>query len=217
LSIVERINSALRRVPPWTLYVAGAAYIVWLFWLGATGGLGAEPINALQRELGQTGFKLLVIALAVTPLRRFAGLNLIRFRRALGLTVFMYISVHLMVWLVLDLQSFARVWADILKRPYITIGMVGFAMMIPLAITSNNLMVRKLGKSWRQLHMLTYVVVLLGGVHFVMVRKGFQMEPLVYLAIALALLATRVKWRKQVGRPVRPKEVAAPSAPVNNG
>jgi methionine sulfoxide reductase heme-binding subunit len=217
LSIVERINSALRRVPPWTLYVAGAAYIVWLFWLGATGGLGAEPINALQRELGQTGFKLLVIALAVTPLRRFAGLNLIRFRRALGLTVFMYISVHLMVWLVLDLQSFARVWADILKRPYITIGMVGFAMMIPLAITSNNLMVRKLGKSWRQLHMLTYVVVLLGGVHFVMVRKGFQMEPLVYLAIALALLATRVKWRKQVGRPVRQKEVAAPSAPVNNG
>ena len=179
--------------------MAGAAYIVWLFWLGATGGLGAEPINALQRELGQTGFKLLVVTLAVTPLRRFSGLNLIRFRRALGLTVFMYISVHLTVWLVLDLQSFARIWADILKRPYITIGMVGFALMTPLAITSNNLMVRRLGNRWRQLHRLTYLVVVLGAVHFVMVRKGFQIEPLIYLAVALALLVMRVKWRRQQG------------------
>lgn len=217
MSIVERINSALRWVPPWTLYVFGFAYIVWLFWLGATGGLGAEPINALQRELGQSGFILLVVVLAITPLRRFGGLNLIRFRRALGLTVFMYISVHLLVWLVLDLQSFARIWTDILKRPYITIGMVGFALMIPLAVTSNNLSVRKLGKSWRQLHRLTYLVVVLGGVHFVMVRKGFQIEPLVYLAVALALLATRVNWRKQDGPSARLKEAAAPGATVKNG
>jgi len=206
--IIERTNSILRRLPPWIIYLIGAAHIVWLFWLGATGGLGAEPINALQRELGQTGFKILVAVLAVTPLRRFAGLNLIRFRRALGLTVFMYISVHLTVWLVLDLQSFARVWADIVKRPYITIGMVGFALMIPLAITSNNRMVRRLGQRWRQVHWLTYIVALLGAVHFVMVRKGFQYEPLIYLALAVALLAMRVKWRRQQSKPAPRRDTA---------
>jgi len=171
LKIIEQTNAILRRCPPWIIYLIGVAHIVWLFWLGATGGLGAEPINALQRELGQTGFMLLVAVLSITPLRRFLGLNLIRFRRALGLTVFLYITVHLTVWLVLDLQSFARVWADILKRPYITIGMVGFVLMIPLALTSNNTMVRRLGQRWRQVHWLTYVVAVLGGVHFVMVRN----------------------------------------------
>jgi len=186
------VNKGLRRIPPWIIYVMGVAYIVWLVWLGATGGLGVEPINALERELGQTGLKILVVGLAITPLRRFFGLNLIRFRRALGLTAFMFISVHLTVWLVLDLQSFGRVWADILKRPYITVGMVAFALMIPLAITSNNLSVRKLGLSWRRLHKLTYVLIVLGAVHFVMVRKGFQIEPLIYLGVAVVLLALRI-------------------------
>jgi methionine sulfoxide reductase heme-binding subunit len=190
--IAGRINTFVRRVPTWSIYVLGAANIVWLFWLGATGGLGVEPINALERELGQAAIKLLVIGLAITPLRRFAGVNLLRFRRAIGVTAFAYIVVHLSVWLVLDLQSFARIWSDILKRPYITIGMVAFTLMIPLAVTSNNLSVRKLGIVWRRLHKLTYIIVVLGGIHFVMVRKGIQLEPLMYLLAVLGLLGLRV-------------------------
>jgi len=193
--IAERINTGARRVPTWGIYVLGAAYVVWLFWLGTTGGLGVEPINALERVLGETGLKLLLVGLAITPLRRFAGINLLRFRRAIGVTAFAYIVVHLTVWLVLDLQSFARIWSDILKRPYITIGMVAFTLMIPLAVTSNNLSLRKLGPLWRKLHKLTYIIVVLGGIHFVMVRKGIQLEPLFYLAVILLLLAMRIKWR----------------------
>jgi methionine sulfoxide reductase heme-binding subunit len=206
--VADTINTAMRRVPTWAVYLLGQVYIVWLFWLGATGGLGVEPINALERELGQTGLKLLVIGLAITPLRRFTGINLIRFRRAVGVTTFAYIVVHLSVWLVLDLQSFARIWSDILKRPYITIGMVAFTLMIPLAVTSNNLSLRKLGMAWRKLHKLTYIIVVLGGIHFVMVRKGIQLEPLFYLAAIVVLLAMRIKWRKPQGRLVRQRDTA---------
>jgi len=193
--ISDKINQAVRRVPPWTIYILGAGHIVWLIWLGATGGLGVEPISALERVLGETGLKLLIVGLAITPLRRYAGINLIRLRRAIGLTAFLYIAVHLTVWLVLDVQSFARLWSDILKRPYITIGMLGFVLMIPLAVTSNNWFVRKLGPVWRRLHKLTYVAAVLGALHFVMLAKGFQIEPLVFLALVTGLLAVRFQKR----------------------
>lgn len=195
--IAASINTALRRVPPWAIYFLGVGHILWLVWLGATGGLGVEPIKALEHALGETGLKLLLVGLAITPLRRFAGINLIRFRRAVGLTVFMYIATHLTVWLVLDLQSFDRIWSDILKRPYITIGMMGFVLMIPLALTSNNWSVRKLGPVWRRLHKLVYLVAVLGALHFVMLVKGFQIEPLIYLAIVLALLVLRIPKRSR--------------------
>jgi len=200
MAIVEIINRAARRVPPWLAYVIGLAHILWLVWLGITGGLGVEPISALEHALGETGLKLVLAGLAITPLRRFTGINLIRFRRAIGLTAFLYISAHLAVWLVLDLQSFARVWSDIIKRPYITIGMLGFVLLIPLAVTSNDWFVRKLGPVWRRLHRLVYVVAVLGALHFIMLVKGFQFEPLIYLALVLILLATRIKWRKPAGR-----------------
>lgn len=191
--VSDGLNSALRRVPPWAIYVLGVAHIAWLFWLGATGGLGVEPISALEHALGLTGLKLLLAGLAITPLRRFAGINLIRLRRAIGLTAFLYITVHLAVWLVLDLQSIDRIWSDILKRPYITIGMTGFVLMIPLALTSNNWSVRKLATLWRRLHRLVYVVAVLGALHFVMLVKGFQIEPLLYLAGVVCLLALRLR------------------------
>jgi len=197
--IVDRLNTAQRRIPAWTIYGLGLAHIVWLFWLGLSGGLGVEPISALEHMLGETGLKLLLVGLAITPLRRFAGINLIRFRRAVGLTAFVYITVHLLVWLFLDVQMLGEIWMAIVKRPYITIGMVGFLLMIPLAVTSNNLSLRKLGPGWRRLHRLTYIVVLLGALHFVMLAKGFQIEPLAYLVAALGLLATRPKWRGRSG------------------
>lgn len=191
--IADRINAATRRVPSWTLYILSPLPALWWLWQGLTGGLGVEPIKALEHALGEFALQLLVVGLCITPLRRFAGVNLLRFRRAVGLIAFFYVLLHLLVWLVLDVQIPAQIWADIVKRPYITVGMAGFALLIPLALTSNNLSVRRLGGfRWRQLHRLTYAAVLLGALHFVMLAKGFQIEPLAYLIAVLGLLALRL-------------------------
>lgn len=201
--LTERVNTAARRIPIWLVYIVGLLPAPWFLYLGLTGGLGAEPIKALEHELGLLALQLLIAGLAVTPLRRFAGINLLRFRRAVGILAFTYVALHLLVWLVLDVQVLSRVWADILKRPYITIGMIAFVLMLPLALTSNNWAVRRLGPLWRQLHKLTYIVVLLGGVHFVMLRKGFQIEPLAYLAAIMILLALRLPISQHLRRQSR--------------
>lgn len=189
----DRINAWARRIPTWVIYLAGALPAPWLFYLGATGGLGVEPVKALEHEYGELALQLLIAGLCVTPLRRQFGINLVKFRRALGLLAFSYVTMHLLVWAVLDVQALDRVWADIVKRPYITIGMSAFVLMVPLAATSNNWSVRRLGPRWRQLHRLTYAVVLLGAVHFIWLRKGWQVEPLVYLVVIVALLALRMR------------------------
>ena len=195
--MVGMLNTRLRQVPAWLIYAGGLAYAGWLFWLGLTGGLGAEPIQALERAYGRAALYLLVAGLAVTPLRTWAGINLLKFRRAIGVTCFFFVLAHLMVWAVLDVQALSRVWADIVKRPYITVVMAGFALLLPLAITSNNWSVRKLGAAgWRKLHKLTYGAAVLGAVHYVMLVKGFQIRPLIFLAIVLGLLALRAKWRR---------------------
>ncbi|MEP1201944.1 protein-methionine-sulfoxide reductase heme-binding subunit MsrQ [Tateyamaria sp.] len=190
--LIDGINSAARKVPTWAVYIVYLIPVPVLLYQGMTGGLGREPINALERELGEIALQLLVIGLCISPLRKFAGVNLIKFRRAIGLLAFTYVVLHLLVWAVLDIQSLERVWADIIKRPYITIGMAAFVMMIPLAVTSNNRSVRALGAVWRKLHLLTYPVAILAAVHFIWLSKGFQLEPLVYLTVILGLLALRV-------------------------
>ncbi|WP_306152529.1 protein-methionine-sulfoxide reductase heme-binding subunit MsrQ [Roseovarius sp. MMSF_3281] len=199
--LVDRFNTLVRRIPTAAIYILCAVPAPWLFYLGVTGGLGAEPIKALERELGEIALQLVVAGLAITPLRRYVGLNLLKFRRALGLMAFAYVALHLAVWLILDVQIVAQIWADIIKRPYVTIGMVAFLLMIPLAATSNNYSVRKLGRKWRQLHKLTYVVAILGAIHFIWLSKGFQLEPLIYLSVILGLLMLRI-------RPQRRKQAA---------
>lgn len=199
--IADRLNRLARKVPAAVLYVLGLVQALWLFYLGATGGLGVEPIKALEHELGEIALQLIIAGLCISPLLRFAGINLLKFRRALGLMAFFFVTLHLLVWLVLDVQIPALIWADILKRPYITVGMLAFALMIPLAMTSNGWSVRRLGARWRKLHRLTYAVAVLGGIHFLWLVKGFQMEPILYLAAIVLLLALRV-------RPVRRKQAA---------
>ena len=142
---VQRFNRALSRVPAWPLYILSLVAPIWLLWQGQTGGLGPEPIKALEHELGELALKLLILVLAITPLRNATGINLVKFRRALGLIAFFYVALHLLVWLVLDVAILSQIWADILKRPYITVGMVGFLLLIPAAVTSNNRSIRKLG------------------------------------------------------------------------
>lgn len=190
-SLVDRLNRLARKVPTWVLYIVYLIPVPFLLYLGTTGGLGREPVKALEHELGEIAIQLLILGLCITPLRRFFGVNLLKFRRTFGVLAFTYVTLHLLVWAVLDVQTLERVWADIIKRPYITIGMAAFSLMIPLAITSNNWSVRRLGPVWRKLHLLTYPVAILAAVHFVWLRKGFQLEPLVYLVVILCLLAMR--------------------------
>lgn len=191
--LVSRLNEGIRRIPPGLVYILSVAWAAWLFWLGATGGLGAEPINALEREYGDAALKLLVAGLAITPLRRFVGVNLLGLRRAIGVGCFFFVVAHVMVWALLDLQSLWAVWADIVKRPYVTIGMAAFLLLIPLAVTSNNVSIRRMGPlAWRRLHRLVYPAAILGAVHFLWIAKGFAIEPLVYMGLILALLALRL-------------------------
>lgn len=191
---MNRVNAALKRVPTLSLYIAGVLPLFWLVFLLFNGGLGIDPVKALEHRVGKIGLQFLVAVLAVTPLRRFFGLNLIKFRRALGLLTFFYIAVHLAVWLALDIQFFwGEIWADIIKRPYITIGMTGFVLMLPLAVTSNNASIRRMGPAgWRMLHKLMYPAAIAGALHYVWLVKGWQNEPLIYMGVMVGLLATRI-------------------------
>ena len=194
MDIAGGINSGLRRVPAWLIYIAGVAYAVWEFWraLNQFGPYLVEPINVLERTYGEVALKLLVLGLMVTPLRKWAGINLLKFRRAIGVTAFFFVLAHFLVFAILDVQSLERVWTEVVKRPYVTVGMLSFVLLIPLAMTSNNLSVRRLGAAtWRQLHKLTYPAAILAAIHYLWLVKGFQLEPIIYLLIILGLVASR--------------------------
>lgn len=160
-------------------------------------GLGANPIEELLHRCGKWGLNFLLITLTVTPLRRFTGMNwLLRFRRMLGLFAFFYLSLHLTIYLVLDQGlAFAYIIEDIVERPYITLGMIGLLLLIPLAVTSTNKMMRRLGRRWQKLHRLVYVTTVLGVAHFFWQAKEDFLEPQIYSMILGLLLAYRLWFR----------------------
>lgn len=192
---MDRLNQFARRLPTWAVYLAGVLPFLWIVWLTVTNGLGADPVKAIELRLGELGLQFLVGGLVITPLRWF-GLNLIRFRRAIGLVAFFYITMHLSAWVVLDMGlRWSEMANDLVKRWYIIIGMAGFAAMIPLALTSNNAAVKRLGAAaWRRLHKLTYVAALAGAVHYVVLVKAWPVEPLLYLSAVFLLLCARA-WK----------------------
>ena len=175
--------------------------------LGVGGvSLGANPIDKIQDTLGKWALNFLLITLCVTPLRQITGLNpLIRLRRMLGLFAFAYVTLHFANWLILD-QTLdgSAIAEDIGKRPYITIGFIGFLMLIPLAVTSTNRMMRRLGRRWQQLHRLVYVVAILGVWHFYWQVKKDIREPLIYAAVLMVLLGYRL-WQNRRRRSVAPR------------
>ena len=176
------------------IYWLGMAPAVWAFYLGISDQLGADPVKTLERLLGLWALRFLIVSLAVTPLRRLGGPNLLRYRRAFGLLAFFYAALHLTVYIGLDQGlDMTAVLRDILKRPYITIGMLAFAILLPLAVTSNNAMIRRLGaEGWKRLHKWVYAASALGAIHFVMVVKSWPPEPLIYAAIVAGLLLFRL-------------------------
>lgn len=188
----DLLNRAVRRVPGWLIYLAGFGWMGWLFFRGASGALGPEPVEALEHAYGLLALQFLVAGLAVTPLRRWAGINLLPLRRQIGMMAFWFLCGHVGVWALLDLQSLSRIWAEIVKRPYITIGMAGLLCLLPLAATSTNAAIRRLGGApWRRLHRLVYPAVALGALHFVWLAKGAQLEPFLYAAAVVGLLVLR--------------------------
>lgn len=203
LTLPERVNAGLRTIPTWVVYLLGALpglYIVVGVALALSGTydlfgnrLGVDPIRTIEHWLGELALQFFIATMLISILRDYFRLKLIKFRRALGLLTFFYVILHLSVWISLDLQfRWGEAWADILKRPYITIGMAGFVLLIPLAVTSSNAMIRRLGPvAWQRLHKLAYPAILLGGIHYVMVQKVWEAEPLIYLAIILVLLGLR--------------------------
>jgi sulfoxide reductase heme-binding subunit YedZ len=192
------------------IYIAGMVPAVWYFYLGLTDQLGADPQNTLERLLGLWALRFIALSLAVTPLRRLGGPNLIRYRRAMGLLAFYYAALHLTVYTVLDKGlDLAAIWADIVKRPYITIGMLAFTVLVPLAITSNNAMIRRLGAAaWQRLHKLVYIAAAAAAIHFLMLVKSWTFEPLFYATAVTVLLLFRLWFYLQKRLWPKPRTVA---------
>ena len=183
------------------VFVAGLAPLAWMI-CGALqlfgASLGADPVKKLEHECGKTALNFLLLTLAVTPVRTLTGLpQLLRLRRMLGLFVFFYAVVHFTVYLVLDLElNLPLVGADIVKRPYITVGFTALLLLVPLALTSTNGMMRRLGRRWQSLHRLIYVIAALAVWHFYWQVKRDVREPLLYLGMLALLLGYRlVRWR----------------------
>jgi methionine sulfoxide reductase heme-binding subunit len=194
---------AVRRYIKPALFVACLvpALLVTLRAFNIGGDLGTNPVETVQDTMGQWGLRFLLITLAVTPLRDwFDAPWLVQLRRMLGLFAFFYVVMHFLNWLVLDQGLFwPAIVADIAKRPFITIGFLALLMLIPLAVTSTNGWMRRLGKRWKKLHRLVYVIVLLGVWHYWWQVKADIREPLLYLAIAVVLLSWRV-WKLRTTR-----------------
>lgn len=177
------------------IFVVSLVPLAWLVWDGVVDNLGANPVETIRRYTGDWTLRFLLITLAVTPLRRLTGWNaIIRTRRMLGLFAFFYACLHFVSYVWLD-QFFMwdAIIEDVFDRPYITVGVASFLMLIPLAVTSTNGMVRRLGgRRWQRLHRLVYVIAICGVIHFLWLVKSDISEPVIYGAILALLLGYRL-------------------------
>ena len=212
----------VRRLKPW-VFAACLIPLGLLVWRGFTGGLTANPIEFITHRTGDWTLRFLLIALAITPLRRVTGWNgLAQLRRMLGLFAFFYVSLHFSTYLVFDFFfAFDLIFDDIVERPFITAGFTGFVLLIPLALTSNYRMTRRLGgKRWRRLHRLVYVAAVAGVVHYLWLVKVDIGPPLIYAGILAVLLGARLWFRfatkssRVVSPTNRPGDVAAGAGSV---
>ena len=177
---------------------------IYLLQSGAENSLGADPGKALVHLQGEWTIRFLMLTLLITPLRQLTGwTQLIRVRRMLGLFTFFYASLHLTAYLVFLLElNFSNLWADVLKRPYITIGFTAFVLLIPMAVTSTDAMVRRLRRRWQQLHRVVYVVAVLAVLHLVWLAKSSYAEAALYGSLIAVLLVCRPlgRWLESIRR-----------------
>jgi len=192
-AVTGAINRAGRTVPNWVVYAAGALPLGWLIWAILTNGLGPDPVKAIETRLGLWALQFLIGGLAITPLRRL-GVNLVKHRRALGLLAFFYALLHFLTWVVLDMaMDWAQITQALWKRPYILIGFSALVAMVPLAVTSTNAVIRRLGPvAWGRLHKLMYAIAAAAAVHYLLLVKVITAEPVIYAVLILILLAVRL-------------------------
>lgn len=180
--------------------LAPAAWLAMQVWREArlgTGALGADPVAAIEHFLGLWALRLLLLTLAITPLRQLTGQPvLLRFRRMLGLYAFFYATLHFAAYLVLDLRGYwTEIFAEIAKRPYITVGFLAWLLLVPLALTSTRRAMQALGRRWGQLHRLVYAIAALAVLHFWWLVKSDIREPALYAGVLAMLLGWRL-WRR---------------------
>ncbi|QNT77529.1 protein-methionine-sulfoxide reductase heme-binding subunit MsrQ [Entomobacter blattae] len=188
----------LSRIPntPWiklALYILGFIPALWYFYLGMVGGLGTDPIRTFEDKLGIWALRFLIASLCITPLRKLVHINLLRYRRIIGLLAFYYVLLHFTVYLTLDKRlDWSLILHEISTKPYLIIGAIAALLLLALAVTSNNRSMKKLGKNWRRLHTLVYPATIGVGIHFMLAVKSWPTNMLVYNFILLVLLAYRV-------------------------
>lgn len=180
------------------LFIAALIPLLRLIWLGFTHSLGANPIEFITHSTGTWTLVGLLTTLSITPIRKFSGWNwLIRLRRMLGLFAFFYACLHFVtyVWLdqFFDLNTIVK---DVIKRPFITVGFLAFVLLIPLAVTSTNSMMKRLGgKNWQRLHRLIYAIAALGILHYWWLVKKDITQPLIYALVLALLLGIRILFK----------------------
>lgn len=193
MTLSTHLNGSLRRLPTGAVYLLGLIPLVWIIWLTLSGDIGVDPVKAIERRIGKVALWFLIGGLTITPTMRLFRLNLVRYRRAVGLLAFFYVVLHLTAWIVLDMGLlWQQAAADLVKRPYLVFGISALALLVPLAVTSNARSVRRLGANWRRLHWLTYPAVTLGVIHYLWQMKVISVEGWTWAAALAVLLVLRL-------------------------
>lgn len=191
-SLFDLVRASVRRLRSWHIYVSLLVPLLFLTYDLLSGRLGVDPMRAIEKSLGVTAIYILILTLCITPFSVLTGINFIRFRRAFGLMSFFYIILHFSTWLLLDMQlRWVEIAESLTRKPFIVFGMMGFLLLIPLAATSNNYSMKRLGKYWQKLHKLIYVAIILGGIHYLMMEKTLQNDAIITFIIIIALISIR--------------------------
>ena len=191
-SLFDLVRASVRRLRSWHIYVSLLVPLLFLTYDLLSGRLGVDPMRAIEKSLGVTAIYILILTLCITPFSVLTGINFIRFRRAFGLMSFFYIILHFSTWLLLDMQlRWVEIAESLTRKPFIVFGMMGFLLLIPLAATSNNYSMKRLGKYWPKLHKLIYAAIILGGIHYLMMEKTLQNDAIITFIIIIALISLR--------------------------
>lgn len=191
-SLFDLVRASVRRLRSWHIYLSLLVPLLFLAYDLLSGQLGVDPMRAIEKSLGVTAIYILILTLCITPFSLLTGINFIRFRRAFGLMSFFYIVLHFSTWLLLDMQlRWVEIVESLTRKPFIVFGMMGFLLLIPLAATSNNYSMKRLGKYWQKLHKLIYVAIILGGIHYLMMEKTLQNDAIITFIIIIALISLR--------------------------
>ena len=193
MNVWHTISRSVLITPVWLVYLIGFIPAVVLFYRALFNILGADPLKTLEHELGEYALIFLIILLSFRPIKKLMNLNLIKFRRSIGLLAFWYAVLHFLTYIILDQQL---IWdlliGDLIKRPYIIVGVFAFLTLIPLALTSNAWSMRRFGKAnWKNLHLLVYLSAILAALHYVLLVKSWPIKPLLYLLVITLLITFR--------------------------